>query len=162
LLRRFSCRIQVERIRSFGLRLSPWQWAFLPLRRFARFDGRAPRPEFWWFHLSTILLWIAAILIDETIFPNGIFGEQFGPVSLVLTAAIVLPWLAVLVRRLHDSGKSGWYALLIFLPYVGILVLIWMASRPGTPDSNEFGDDPYGRALKAELVEPTVRAPSRF
>jgi len=143
------------------LRRSPWQWATLPLRHYAKFSGRAPRPEFWWFHLLTVLLWVAAITLDQFLPAAWLVDDAFGPLGIIVVAATVVPWLAALVRRLHDSGKSGWYALVTFMPYIGVLALFWLASRPGIPDANDYGEDPYGRTATTGLVEPTVRASAR-
>lgn len=140
---------------------TPLYWALMPLRSYAKFSGRAPRPEFWWFHLLTIILWVVAISIDQFLPDAWLVDKGIGPFVLITIAATLVPWLAVLVRRLHDSGLSGWYALAMFLPYIGVFVLLGLAIRSGTRDTNDYGEDPYGRTSAASLVEPAVRSSAR-
>jgi uncharacterized membrane protein YhaH (DUF805 family) len=89
--------------------------------KYADFNGRALRPEFWWFFLFTLLACIVAGVISETL-------------SLLFSLAVLIPSFAVGARRLHDTGRSGWWQLLYLVPLVGlIIVLIFMAqeSKPG-------------------------------
>ncbi|RME14739.1 MAG: DUF805 domain-containing protein [Alphaproteobacteria bacterium] len=110
------------------------------LARFADFSGRAPRSEFWWYVLflmaaDAVLTRLDAALLGTPVVPflSGIFS-----------LAMLLPTVAVAVRRLHDLDKAGWWYLLVLVPLVGVIVLIvWFAS-PGTPGGNSFGPDPLG------------------
>ncbi|MEK7890617.1 DUF805 domain-containing protein [Burkholderia contaminans] len=112
------------------------------LNKYATFEGRARRAEYWYFVLLTTVLSIAAQII-------GVAGRDGGLITLLLLAvlalislALIIPGIAVSVRRLHDTGRSGWFLLLGLIPVVGgILLLVWTCSR-GTEGPNRFGADP--------------------
>lgn len=104
------------------------------LSKYADFSGRARRAEYWWFYLAYILVSIVAVVIDALI---GISILQW----LVLLAAIV-PTLAVGARRLHDTGKSGWWQLIGLVPLVGVIVLIVFFATDGHPGTNKYGPSP--------------------
>ncbi len=113
------------------------------LGKYVTFDGRARRSEFWFFILFTILLSVVTSAIDAV---TGI--GILGPIA---SLAVFLPGLAVSVRRLHDTGRSGWWYLLIFVPVVGLIVLvIWFCAK-GTPGANRFGEDPAGNGAVTAL-----------
>ncbi|PWE16517.1 DUF805 domain-containing protein [Marinicauda salina] len=104
------------------------------------FEGRAERSEFWWFFLFYILAYWLLLLIEA-----GVLG---GPGALpgLFALATLLPALGVSVRRLHDTGKSGWWILLGFIPIVGAIILIIFYVQPSNPGSNQFGESPVGSA----------------
>jgi uncharacterized membrane protein YhaH (DUF805 family) len=98
--------------------------------KYADFNGRAVRSEYWWFYLFTSLMSWGATIVDG----SGVVGG-------LLSLAFLLPSLAAGARRLHDTGRSGWW-LLIALTCIGIIPLIvWLASE-GTPGDNVHGRDP--------------------
>jgi uncharacterized membrane protein YhaH (DUF805 family) len=100
--------------------------------KYATSAGRSRRAEYWYFVLFNILLSLAAAMIDD--------GN--GAVSGVAGLVTFLPSLAAGVRRLHDTDRSGWWTLLIFVPLIGlVLLIVWLASR-GTNGPNRFGPDP--------------------
>jgi uncharacterized membrane protein YhaH (DUF805 family) len=104
---------------------------------YAGFWGRAPRSEYWFFALFMFGVSLAAIFIDGMLgmAEGGFF--YFG--SLL---ALILPSLAVGIRRLHDLGRSGWWWLIAVIPFVGsIVLLIWFCQR-GTHGDNLYGADP--------------------
>jgi uncharacterized membrane protein YhaH (DUF805 family) len=103
-------------------------------RNYVKFSGRASLPELWYWVLFTILGGVVASILDA-LFSTSLFNPIFG-------LATLLPGIAVVVRRLHDVDRSGWWYLLILIPLVGIIILIvWCAGR-GTPDDNRFGPPP--------------------
>lgn len=104
------------------------------LNKYVTFDGRAPRSEFWWWVLFVIIANVVAVMIDSMI---GIPAFQ-----VIVGLGLLLPGIAVGVRRLHDLDKSGWWYLLVFIPIVGPLVLIFFFVQAGTMGSNRFGADP--------------------
>jgi uncharacterized membrane protein YhaH (DUF805 family) len=115
------------------------------LSNYATFSGRAERSEFWWWTLAVIVATLLAQLVDAAILgPFVVFGADpgSGPVSAVLGLGLLLPNLAVAVRRLHDTGRSGWWILLVLIPLVGLLVLVWFYIQPGTAGDNRFGPPP--------------------
>jgi uncharacterized membrane protein YhaH (DUF805 family) len=136
------------------------EWMILPLRRYAQFSGRARPKEYWLFALFCILASIVATLIDY-IFGFGTIERMLvdepgtyaaaavyeggGPVLLIFMLATFIPGLAVTVRRLHDSDKSGWWLLLGLIPFVGGIVLLVFMIVGGTHGPNRFGPDPVER-----------------
>ncbi len=108
------------------------------LTKYADFNGRAGRPEFWWFVLFTTLVAMGFGVIDTALFRNdtSVLGTLWG-------LAVLLPSLAVGARRLHDTGKSGWLQLLLLIPCVGLIVLIVFWATPSTtPPAIEGGPTP--------------------
>lgn len=111
-------------------------------KNYIGFEGRACRSEYWFFVLFGILAGIATSILDLVLFP----GNEISPINALFSLAILLPSIAVGVRRLHDIDKSGWWMLLWFLPIVGwIILIIWAATR-GDEASNRFGSDPLALA----------------
>lgn len=94
--------------------------------KYADFNGRAGRPEFWWFFLFEILAGYAAATINET-------------VGVLFSLGVLLPSLAVGTRRLHDTHRSGWWQLLIFIPLIGLIVLIIFWAQEGLATDNRYG-----------------------
>jgi uncharacterized membrane protein YhaH (DUF805 family) len=101
------------------------------------FSGRAQRSAFWYWTLFNFLVSIVAQIIDVTL----IGGDTFMPVTNLLALALLLPSLAVSVRRLHDLDRTGWWLLLIFT-IIGTLVLLYWDCVKGTDGPNRFGPDP--------------------
>ena len=97
------------------------------LKKYAAFDGRASRSELWWFFLFSLLAQAAGSVIGQIV---------AGLVALVL----LLPGLAVSVRRLHDIGKSGWFVLIGLIPLIGVVILIYFYVQPGAAGANEYGN----------------------
>ena len=101
-------------------------------KKFATFDGRAKKSEFWWFQLFCLIVELTGIIFDH------LMGYESGFFELVAYVIVLLPSLAVGARRLHDTGRSGWWQLL-YLTVIGIIVLIvwWVAD--GDKKKNKFG-----------------------
>ena len=102
-------------------------------KKFATFDGRAKKSEFWWFQLFCLIVELTGIIFDH------LMGYESGFFELVAYVIVLLPSLAVGARRLHDTGRSGWWQLL-YLTIIGIIVLIvwWVAD--GDKKKNKFGE----------------------
>ncbi|WP_193140623.1 MULTISPECIES: DUF805 domain-containing protein [unclassified Meridianimarinicoccus] len=98
------------------------------LSKYATFSGRATRPEFWWFVLFVILVGLGGSILDSVIFGTG--PEAGQPISAIASLALLLPYLAVGVRRLHDIGRNGWWMLLILLPLIGTLIILYWMVQP--------------------------------
>ncbi|HEY4250358.1 MAG TPA: DUF805 domain-containing protein [Roseomonas sp.] len=106
---------------------------------YANFSGRASRAEYWHFVLFNILVSVIASILDGVIFAPML---GFMPLTLVCLLAMIVPSLGVLVRRLHDIGKSGWSWFICLIPIVGaVLLLIWLC-RPGEEGPNAYGPNP--------------------
>jgi len=102
-------------------------------KKYALFEGRARRNEFWSFVLVYILGSIATSIIDSII--SSIIG--FSLLSLLYSLALLVPYIAVGIRRMHDTGHSGWFLL---IP----LYNLYLAIQPGNAGQNEYGPDPKG------------------
>ena len=103
--------------------------------KYANFNGRASRSEYWWFQLFYIIVAFVAVIFDSMYIDNS---QTMGPLELVTTLALLLPALAVTARRLHDVGRSGWW-MLIFITVIGMIpLLIWYISV-GTRSKNKYG-----------------------
>jgi uncharacterized membrane protein YhaH (DUF805 family) len=110
------------------------------LRQYAIFRGRARRAEYWWFFLFTVLVSIVAGIIDAGLGTTTQSGV--GLIGSVASLALLLPSLAVTVRRLHDTDRSGWWVLAFLIPIVGwVLWLVFMLSD-SNPHQNRFGPSP--------------------
>lgn len=114
------------------------------LGKYATFSGRAARPEYWWWVLATIIAFTILGVVDGAIVAPMMGFEAFQqeagePLSTIAALAILLPQFAVLVRRLHDSDRSGWWVLLNFIPVLGTLVLLYFLVQPSTEGPNRFG-----------------------
>ncbi|KQX49977.1 MULTISPECIES: DUF805 domain-containing protein [unclassified Streptomyces] len=109
-------------------------WYIDVLKKYAVFSGRARRQEFWMFELINFII---AIVI-------GVIGTalDFSLLSVLYSLAIFLPSLAVTVRRLHDTGRSGWWVLIALVPLVGFIVLIVFAATEGDQHQNAHGPNP--------------------
>ena len=162
--------------------MTPIDWATRPLKKYADFTGRAPRAEFWWFYLGTLVAYLVAMIVDslvgiELLGPYGLF-------TLLIAVALILPGLAATVRRLHDTNRSGWWVLIAVVPYFimgvmmgrsmasgdtagmasaglvglialagGIAMIVFMV-LPGNKGDNRFGPDPYaGESCAAIAAE---------
>ena len=116
-------------------------WYLEVLKKYAVFDGRARRKEYWMFFLINILVSVVLIAIDNLI---GTFSLQTGAGLLqgLYSLAVLLPSLAVTVRRLHDTGRTGWWILIGLVPVIGGIVLLIFMVLDSEPGANEYGPNP--------------------
>ena len=151
--------------------MTPIDWAKRPLQKYADFSGRAPRPEYWWFVLAQIVVLLVAMLLDSLL-GSDLGGTGYGIIYIIVALALLLPSVAVSIRRLHDTNRSGWWLLLVAVPYLllglmtgmaaagdspvglgmaGIVGIVALAGAiailvfmilPGTPGDNRFGPPP--------------------
>lgn len=113
-------------------------WYIEVLKKYAVFNGRAHRQEFWMFTLFHIIACIICSIIDSL--------ASIGLISLLYSLAVFLPCLGVSIRRLHDIGRSGWWLLLSFIPVIGWILLIYWACLDSQPGTNQYGPNPKGVA----------------
>lgn len=116
-------------------------WYLAVLKKYAVFSGRARRKEYWYFFLGNFIIGIVLAVIG---FLTGSASVKVGVniLSGILNLAILLPGLGVAVRRLHDTGHSGWYFLMSFIPLVGTIMLIVALASDSHPGTNEYGPYP--------------------
>ena len=117
-------------------------YALMPLRRYAEFSGRSRRKEYWMFTLLMLVAGLVIGTIEGILGINTMVGGIYGPLTTLLILATIVPSIAVGVRRLHDTGKSGWWYLIILVPLIGGLVLLFFFVSDGTRGPNEYGADP--------------------
>jgi uncharacterized membrane protein YhaH (DUF805 family) len=118
-----------------------WLTAF---KKYADFNGRARRSEYWYYTLMNIILMVGLqILITICAVNNaGIVSAIFGILYLIYALGTLIPSLAVGVRRLHDIGKSGWMMLVGLIPLAGGIWLIVLMATDSAPGENEYGPNP--------------------
>jgi uncharacterized membrane protein YhaH (DUF805 family) len=114
------------------------------LGKYATFSGRSQRSEYWWLTLTYLILaglftMMGAYYVNESQISLLLSGLRMG-----VGFGLLVPMLAVTVRRLHDTNRSGWWILVALIPYAGGLVLTVLMCLPGTTGPNRFGDDPLG------------------
>jgi uncharacterized membrane protein YhaH (DUF805 family) len=116
-------------------------WYLTVLKKYAVFGGRARRREYWFFVLFSVIISIVLGIIDGL---TGSFSPTvgLGLLSGIYSLAVLIPSLAVGVRRLHDTGKSGWLLLLALIPLVGAIVLLVFVCQDSNPGQNQYGPNP--------------------
>lgn len=105
--------------------------------RYAVFEGRAGRAEYWWFFLANFLIGLVIQVLAGV-------SDALVILSVIYSLALLIPGLAVAVRRLHDTNKSGWWLLIALVPLVGIIVLIVFLATDGDPGANQYGNPDPG------------------
>jgi len=114
-------------------------WYFKVLKQYADFNGRASRKEYWMFVLFNFIISIIAVIIDVIL---ELEMEGIGPIFIIYFFVIFIPRIAVGVRRLHDSGKSGWMMLIVLIPMIGIIWYIILMTIDSDFGENQYGEDP--------------------
>ena len=109
--------------------------------KYVTFSGRSSRSAYWWWYLFGILVLVVSLAIDYALGAGGIL-------YVLVALAMLLPNLAVLVRRLHDAGHSGWWVLIGLLPLIGAIVLL-VFTLQGSDQPNQWGNGPDERAAVA-------------
>jgi uncharacterized membrane protein YhaH (DUF805 family) len=115
-------------------------WYIEVLKKYATFSGRARRKEYWMFVLFNIIFSIVATVIDNLLGTTQESG--YGILSSIYSLAVLVPGLAVSVRRLHDIGKSGWWLLIALIPLIGAIWLLVLTVTDSQPGDNEYGPNP--------------------
>jgi uncharacterized membrane protein YhaH (DUF805 family) len=116
-------------------------WYLKVLKQYADFNGRARRKEYWMFALFNVIFIAAAIILDNVL--GLTIGElPYGVFYFLYSLAILIPGLAVYVRRLHDIGKSGWMILIALIPIVGPIWLLVLTLTDSNHGENQYGPNP--------------------
>ena len=116
-------------------------WYLKVLKQYADFKGRARRKEYWMFILFNIIFGGIAMILDS-VFGIAIEGVGYGPLYGVYVLVLFIPGLAVVVRRLHDIGKSGWMLLITLIPLIGAIWLLVLLLTDSNPEENLYGANP--------------------
>lgn len=126
------------------------KWYLLALSKYAVFTGRSRRTEFWFFALFNFIFAIAAMVLDMIL---GITfgGIGYGPIYVIYVLAMLIPGIAVAVRRLHDVGKSGFMLFIAIIPIIGAIWLLVLYVTDSMPGDNEYGPNP--KDVKPETTE---------
>jgi uncharacterized membrane protein YhaH (DUF805 family) len=111
------------------------EWYLGVLKKYVVFEGRARRKEYWMFFLFNIIISVVLAIIDGIIGTAGILGGLYA-------LAVLLPGIAVTVRRLHDTGRTGWWVLVALIPLIGAIVLLVFMCLDSQPGSNNYGANP--------------------
>lgn len=116
-------------------------WYLKCLKQYADFSGRARRKEYWMFVLFNIIFATIAMILDKV---SGITiaGVGFGPIVGLYVLILLIPGLAVTIRRLHDVGKNGWFIVIGLIPVVGTVWLLVLLCMDSEPNENEYGANP--------------------
>ena len=122
------------------------KWYIEVMRKYAVFSGRAQRQEYWMFVLFNVIIVLFLGIIDEM--ADSDFESSRSTLTTLYVLATLIPFLAVGVRRLHDTGRSGWWLLISLIPIIGTIVLLIFAVRDSQPTDNKYGPNPT-REIKA-------------
>lgn len=110
-------------------------WYLTVLKRYAEFSGRSRRSEYWYFALGNFIAAIVLNLLDLML-------GSYGILTLLYSLLVLVPGLAVSIRRLHDTNRSGWWLLISLIPLIGAIVLIIFMVQEGDPNENQYGSNP--------------------
>jgi uncharacterized membrane protein YhaH (DUF805 family) len=110
-------------------------WYLEVLKKYAEFNGRARRTEYWMFVLFNLLAYVVLGIVERIIHVQMIL-------TTIYSLAVLVPALAVSVRRLHDTNRSGWWLLVALIPLVGAIVLLVFGVQEGQASQNQYGPNP--------------------
>lgn len=121
-------------------------WYLEVLKKYAVFEGRARRKEYWFFILFNVLISIAMAVIDRL--TGNVSPENgLGILSGLYALGVMIPGIAVSVRRLHDTGRNGWWLLITFVPIIGAIVFFYFMVLNSDAETNEYGSSPKGNEV---------------
>ena len=136
-------------------------WYLQVLKKYAVFSGRARRKEYWMFALFNFIFFIVTIILDN-ILGTAIEDVGYGLFYFLYAFAVLIPGLAVSVRRLHDVGKSGWMILILLIPIIGVIWLLVLMAVNSKPGENQYGPNPTGsKKLDIGLIKSYHSSPSK-
>lgn len=107
-------------------------WKLVVLARYAQFTGRARRAEYWWYTLGEVIIFAVLLVLTA-------ISSIFYILYFIVAIALIVPSLAVTIRRLHDTDKSGWFVLIALIPFVGGIILLVFMVLDSTRGTNQYG-----------------------
>ncbi|MGR5503762.1 DUF805 domain-containing protein [Vibrio sp. DNB22_10_4] len=118
-------------------------WYITAVKKYATFSGRSRRKEYWYFFLFNVLISFFLSFVDSL---TGSFDPAtgYGLFSGIYALALFIPGIAVSVRRLHDTGRTGWWLFILLVPVIGVLAIIYFTASDGNSGTNQYGADPKG------------------
>jgi uncharacterized membrane protein YhaH (DUF805 family) len=121
-------------------------WYLEVLKKYAVFDGRARRKEYWFFALFNFIVAFVLAILDMAF---GTFNTEsgYGLLASIYSLAVLIPAIAVSIRRLHDTDRSGWWFFILLIPLVGVIWFLVLMVMEGTAGQNQYGPDPKAIAL---------------
>jgi uncharacterized membrane protein YhaH (DUF805 family) len=125
------------------------EWYLKVLRQYADFAGRARRKEYWMFTLVNGVISVVLAIVDGVLNLNSGLLD-IGLLNGLYSLAVLLPSLGVGARRLHDTGRSGWWLLISLIPLIGAIVFVVFLATDGEPQPNAYGPNP--KAVPGELA----------
>ncbi len=116
-------------------------WYLEVWKKYAVFNGRSRRKEYWYFVLFNLMVGLILGLVDSM---TGLYNYEagLGLLSGIYSLAVIVPGIAVGVRRLHDTGRNGWWLLIGLIPFIGAIVLIVFCAQDSQPGENGYGPNP--------------------
>jgi uncharacterized membrane protein YhaH (DUF805 family) len=99
-------------------------------RGYVVWNARSTRSEYWWWSLFAIIVALVATVIDSVVFSSNSMTGGIGPVGAITSLALFLPGLSVWIRRLHDTDRTGWWAWIVLIPFVGVIIALVFALLP--------------------------------
>ena len=121
-------------------------WFLMALKNYVGFSGRSRRSEYWYFTLFYLVIAIVLSVLDGIVFGGSVDGKGTPVLSGLFLLAMLLPSIAVGIRRLHDTDRIGWWLLIGMIPILGAIVLIVFFVQDSKPGDNRFGPNPKGVA----------------
>jgi uncharacterized membrane protein YhaH (DUF805 family) len=156
-----------ETTRTVAELINHWRsvmsWYIAVLKKYAVFNGRARRKEYWYFFLINFIIGVVLGVLSAVLARSASDSGSMSPVSSVISCissiyslAVLLPGLGVGIRRLHDIGKSGWWLLIGLIPLIGEIWLLVLAATDSQPGDNQYGPNPK---MEAQPMAPTMTQP---
>ncbi|MEI6088946.1 MAG: DUF805 domain-containing protein [bacterium] len=136
-------------------------WFLKVIKNYAGFNGRAQRKEYWFFTLFSTIFTIVLMILDNVLGINT-KGTPYGPLYVAYSIAVIIPSLAVVVRRLHDVGKSGGYIFITLVPFFGAFWLLYLLISDSNPNENKYGPNPKGIDSDGQITNNTYSDPTAY
>jgi uncharacterized membrane protein YhaH (DUF805 family) len=133
-------------------------WFMTALKNYAVFSGRSRRSEYWYFALFYLIFYAVAAIVDVM---TGSYDRAsgIGIFTGILTLAFLVPSLSVSVRRLHDTGRTGWWLLIALIPVVGGIILLVFLAQDSEAGGNRFGANPKASPIGRSFQAATTSKP---